>query len=97
MQLPLMQPASPQDTRWKSILDPLLAGPLAGALLLPNVPVVTGTNVINHGLGQPLRGYIVVQNSANVTFFDNQRTNATPQLTLLLQASGASTISLLVF
>jgi hypothetical protein len=64
---------------------------------MKDIPIVAGANVINHGLGRQLQGYVIVTNSAAVTFYDNQTINTMPQLTLQLVASGNSTISLLVF
>lgn len=83
--------------RWKSELDPLLAAPVAGARLLEGVVLTMGANVINHGLGAKLRGYWVILNSASAAFYDSQSTNPTASLTLILNASAPTTVSLLVF
>lgn len=94
--LPLQQPASQQDTRWKSLIDPVLSNPiLAGQQL--NVSVVNGVNTLNHGLGRKLQGYFITSNDSAVTFHDNQSTNASPQLTLVLVSTGAANISLWVY
>lgn len=85
------------NPRWASILNPIIANPLMGGRLLVGIKVVLGDNTINHGLGEKLQGYFVVMNSANATFYDKQQTNATAQLTLILVASAAATISLYVF
>jgi hypothetical protein len=95
--LPLQQPASQQDTRWKSLLDPLLVNLLLQGQLLSKVPLTTGANVVNHGLGRQLQGYIIVLNSASVTFYDEQSTNASTNLTLVLVASAPTTVSIWVF
>lgn len=79
------------------MLNPIVANPITQGRLINGVKVTTGTNVINHGLGEKLQGYIVVMNNANVTFYDTQQTNPRPDLTLNLVASGAATISLYVF
>lgn len=83
--------------RWASTINPILANPLVNGRVLSNVPVVTGRNVINHGLQRDLQGYFLVMNNAAVTFYDSQLTNQRPDLTLILNASGAATISLYVF
>lgn len=85
------------NPKWAATLNPILANPITRGNLLQGVKVVTGANVINHGLGDKLQGYVVVMNSAAVTFYDSQLTNPRPQLTLVLNASGAATISLYVF
>ena len=84
-------------TKWSATLNPLIASPLATPVLLSDVALLAGTNVINHTLGAKLRGYIVVMNSASATFYDSQNTNPTPALTLILNASAKTTVSLLVF
>lgn len=85
------------NPKWAASLNPVLANPLLGGQLLQSIKVVTGDNVIDHGLGDKLRGYFVVMNNAAVTFYDKQPVNPRPQLTLVLNASGAATISLYVF
>jgi hypothetical protein len=85
------------EQRWKSQLDPVLASPLANGRLLENQVLVSGANTLNHGLGRKLQGYFVVLNSASATFFDSQSTNSMTQLTLVLNASASTTVSLWVF
>lgn len=85
------------NPRWASILNPIIENPVANGILMKNLAIKSGLNVINHGLGEKLQGYIVVMNSAAVIFYDSQSTNSTPSLTLNLIASGATTISLYVF
>jgi hypothetical protein len=101
MSLPILQSADVNltavQTRWAAQLNPLLSQPLSQALLLSDLTVVSGANVINHKLGRKLQGYIVVGCNAAVTFHDSQASNSMPQLTLNLVASGAATINLLVF
>jgi hypothetical protein len=95
--LPLSQPASQQDTRWKAILDPVVSSPILAGRQLDGIVLVTGSNTINHGLGRKLQGYFVVLNSASATFYDTQSTNASTQLTLALVSSADTTISLWVY
>jgi len=95
-----LSPKLPWDLanpKWAAILNPVLANPLINGLLISNVFVYPGQNVINHGLGRILQGYIVVMNNADITFYDDQLVNQQPSLTLLLNASGQATISLYVF
>lgn len=84
-------------TQWSALLNPLLKSPLANSALLSGISLTSGVNTINHTLGTKLQGYLVVLNSASVTFYDSQNTNPTPEKTLVLNASGATTVSLLVF
>lgn len=85
------------NPKWAQRLNPLLANPVSNGQIISGVKVVTGSNTINHGLAKNLQGWFVVMNNANVTFYDNQTNNQYPDLTLLLIASGAATISLYVF
>lgn len=95
-----LSPKLPWDLanpKWAAVINPILANPLVAGNLLPGLVLTTGSNTINHGLGVKLQGYFVVLNSAAVTFYDSQRTNQRPDLTLILNASGPTTISLYVF
>ena len=85
------------QSAWSSQLDPVLANPVCSSSILSNIVVKTGSNTINHLLGQKLQGYVVIMTNAAVTFYDTQSTNPNPQQTLQLVASGPATISLLVF
>lgn len=85
------------NPKWASALNPVLANQLMGGNLLQSITVASGANTINHSLGRKLQGYVVVMNNAAVTFYDSQATNQYPDLTLVLNASGAATISLYVF
>ncbi len=85
------------NPKWAATLNPIVANPLVSGLLLQNIKLVSGDNVVNHKLGAKLQGYIVVLNSAAVTFYDKQSVNPMPDLTLVLNASGATTVSLYVF
>jgi hypothetical protein len=84
-------------TQWSQALNPVLSSVTATPTLLSNVALTSGINVINHKLGQKLRGYLVVMNSAAATFYDGQDTNPSPDKTLILNSSAATTVSLLVF
>lgn len=85
------------NSKWAASLNPVIANPLMAGRMINTAVLTTGVNTINHGLQRKLRGYIVVLKSANVTIYDSQLTNQTPDLTLILNASGAATISLFVF
>lgn len=85
------------NPRWAATLNPILANPIVNGQLLPPLAVTTGDNQISHGLQRKLQGYIVVMNSAAVTFYDKQSANQYPDLYLILNVSGAATITLYVF
>jgi len=103
MALPLQQTSlhdlSLLQTKWKAELDPLLAAPQAGGNLIASVKLVSGANVINHGLGQKLQGwYTVRRRQFKVTgtptaydITDTQDSNQMPQLTLQLYCTQGTT------
>jgi hypothetical protein len=90
-------PWSLANPKWAAELNPVLANPIVSGQLLTGIKLTNGSNTINHNLGQPLQGYIVVLNSSPATFYDKQNTNPAPQRTLILNASQETTVSLWVF
>ncbi len=85
------------NPKWAASLNPLLGNPLVNGQILSAVRLTTGANVINHGLQRKLQGYLVILNSAATTFYDSQASNQMPDRTLILNSSGATTVSLYVF
>lgn len=84
-------------TKWAAQLNPLLDNPTIDNLVLKNISLASGVNVVNHKLGRPLQGWSVSRIRASATIFDTQDTNQTPQLTLNLTASAAVVVDLVVF
>lgn len=85
------------QTNWKSQLDPILSNPTIQNLILKNVLLINGTTVINHLLGHKLRGWKIVRQRAAASIYDNQDSNQTPQLTLILISDAAVSVDLEVF
>lgn len=83
-------------TKWASVINPFLANPLSNGLFV-KASLVSGLNVINHGLGRVLQGYLIVMNDASATFYDQQQKNSKPQLTLELIASAPANVTIYVF
>lgn len=96
MSLPINLPLSGMQTRWKSEIDPVLTNPVNGVNILKNVPLINGTNVINHLLGQVMQGWFLVDIQGAATIY---RPSASPlnNLTLTLISSAAVTVSIGVF
>jgi hypothetical protein len=82
------------ETQWKSQLDPVIANPTTNPLILKNISVTSGSNVINHKLGRTQQGWFIVDINAPVTLYRSQPFN---DLTLTLTSSGSAVISLAVF
>jgi len=94
MNLPFNLSWQTAQTRWASILNPVLSLPPNNGILLKNIQITTGVNVINHKLGQTPQGWIVTDQDASCTFYRSAPFN---DLTLSLTASANTTISLWVF
>jgi hypothetical protein len=85
------------QNRWATALDPMLSNPVLNTVLLKNVALTTGANIVNHKLGRDLQGWYPVRVRSSSTIYDTQDSNQTPQLTLLLVASANVTVDLVVF
>ena len=97
MQLPYLTDLSQMATKWRSILNPFLSNPSLQSVILPNIVLVEGANIINHTLGRVLTGWRPVRVRASATLYDTQDSNPTPDLTLMLTASAGVTLDLEVF
>ncbi len=99
--LPIIQSDSEQltmlQTRWASILGPLLANPSLNSAVLKQVQLSTGSNVINHMLGRKLQGWKLVRQRGAANVYDTQDTNSMPQLTLQLESSAPVSVDIEVF
>lgn len=76
-----------QDILPKVILD---------GRLISNVSL-NGTLSIDHNLGRPLQGYMIVLKDSNATVWDQQSTNTLKGRTLILTSSAQVTLSVWVF
>lgn len=85
------------DNRWASILNPIVANPANNSILLKNIQLAVGTNVINHKLGRNLQGWSIVRKRASADLYDTQDTNQMPNLTLTLVSDAIVTVDLMVF
>lgn len=85
------------QTKWSSVLNPVLSIPLNDGQILPSVSLVAGTNVINHRLGRKLTGWIITRLRAAATVSDTQDSNPNPQQTLYLTSSINVVVDLFVF
>ena len=94
MQLPLKLTMDLMQTRWKSLLDPILENPINSISIIDNVALVIGNNVINHRLGRKQQGWLILDIDAASTIYRSGDFN---DKTLTLNASAAATIKLGVF
>lgn len=78
---------------WASALNPLLGNPILQGKQI-DAELVIGVTTIPHGLGRPLRGWILVDVDAAATIFRSNLLNAT---TLTLTSNAACNVSLWVY
>jgi hypothetical protein len=93
-QLPQKLPLDQMQTRWASQLNPILANILVNGLLLQNISIISGINVINHLLGRKQQGWIVTDRTGTALL---DRTADFNDLTLTLTSTAPCQISLWVF
>jgi hypothetical protein len=97
MQLPYGLDLKMMQTRWRSILNPFLQNPANNASILKNISLKTGTNTVNTLLGRPLQGWSIVRQRSAASVYDNQDSNQSPELTLILQSNADVSVDILVF
>jgi hypothetical protein len=86
------------QTTWATQINPVLQNPLVSGHLIRNLKLSMGANVINHGLGRNLQGWVVTRlRDAPASFYDTQDTNQMPALTLNLNASAAANVDIWCF
>jgi hypothetical protein len=94
MNLPQKLPLDLMQTRWASILNPLIANALNDIQILSNVALIDGTNVLNHSLGRPQQGWFLTDIQGASIIYRSAPFNST---TLTLVSSAAVTVSIGVF
>ena len=94
MALPLKLSWDIAQTRWKSQLDPVLANPQTNMRIIPNVQLINGATVINHGLQQMQQGWILVDVQGAATIYRSQPFNST---NLTLTSNASVTVSIGVY
>lgn len=85
------------QTKWASVLNPVISVPFNDGQTLQSVSLVSGTNIINHKLGRKLTGWIVVRLRGPATFYDSQESNPNQQQTLLLNSSANVVADIFVY
>lgn len=83
--------------RWSTILGPIIDNPLTKGNIIKDIQLKVGVNVINHKLGRPLLGWYTTRVRSAVQLYDEQQTNAMPNLTLILVSDAIAVIDLAVF
>jgi hypothetical protein len=92
--LPQKLPYDMHQTAWAQQLDPIIKNQLLQGILLQNISIRAGVNVINHKLGRKQIGYIITDINSPATLYRSADLNA---LTLTLTSDTDSNISIWVF
>jgi hypothetical protein len=79
------------------VLYPIIKNPLTSGILLTNISLAAGDNIISHKLGRSLIGWIPVRVRASATIYDKQDSNGSASTTLKLNASAAVVVDLFLF
>jgi hypothetical protein len=85
------------QTKWASLINPVIDAPQSKGLILKDVVLAAGDNTVNHRLSRKLQGWIVIGITAASQIYDLQATNQTSDKTLILNASAPCTVTLWVF
>lgn len=81
-------------TTWATALDPLLRNQLTQGLLLTNINLINGVNVINHKLGRKQVGFIITDIDGPAVVY---RSQPFQDLQLTLTSNTNVNVSLWVF
>jgi hypothetical protein len=92
--LPIKLPLELMQTRWASIINPLLSNQLNGVSILSGINLISGSTVINHLLGKQMSGWFIVDINGAATIYRSKPLN---NLTLTLTSNAAVTVDIGVF
>lgn len=79
---------------WAQSLNPVLANPLLSGKVLGPITLVSGVNIVNHGLGRLMQGWFTTDKNASQTYYRSSPLN---DKTLILTSTGAVTVMLWVY
>lgn len=93
-QLSSQLPWAQANPIWAAALNPVISNPLNSVKVIEQINLVTGKNVINHGLGQVQSGWWFTDINAAITYYRSAPFNNTA---LTLTCSGPAIVNLAVF
>lgn len=85
------------QSRWATIINPLLGNPSLNTSILKNVALKAGSNVIAHKLGRVLQGWRIVRQRQAASIYDNQDAQQLPQFNLTLVTDNPVVVDLEIF
>lgn len=97
-QLPIFQDPNQNlmlmQTRWKSILDPVIGNPTANGNIIKNVTLNAGSTSINHGLQRMQQGWQIIDIQGPVYPYRSAPFNST---NLILGCASTTIVSVWCF
>lgn len=83
------------QTKWSSIINPILALPILNGNQIDSIKLIANTPTpVNHLLGRMPQGWFLTDNTENAVIWRTQPFN---QFSVILEASANTTISFWVF
>lgn len=80
-----------------SVVNQLSQSGITDSVFRENVSIETNDTVVNHGLGRPPRGWIVVDKTGVGDVYRSSSNNPAPNQTMILKASEEVTASFMFF
>lgn len=82
----------------KEFAKQLASSPIIDGILIRDIDLTTGSvNIIQHGLGRNVIGWILVSNSTGCIIWDSQATNTDKDKFIYLNSSANTTASIWIF
>lgn len=82
------------QTKWKSILDPIIGAPQNNSNVIGPLALINGVTVVNHKLGRTPQGWRLVDMDASAIVYRSASFN---DLTLSLTSNAAVNVKIEVF
>lgn len=82
------------QSSWSSSLNPLLANPITGGVMLTGILLTSGVNTINHLLGRKMQGWVITDQNGAAAVYRSKPFNA---LTLTLTSDANVTVDIYGF
>jgi hypothetical protein len=86
-----------QQSSWAAQLNPVLANPIVNGILLTNIVLKSGDNIISHKLDRKLQGWFITRLRASALIYDKQDSEERPTQFLKLNSNANVTVDIFVF
>jgi hypothetical protein len=78
-------------------IDSITFSPIIDGIILHNVPIVIGDNIINHKLQRDLTGWVIILKDTAANIYDKQNEITRKELFLKLNSDAVTTVDIWVF